>query len=403
MKPHGKTPSAGKLELADICPASAAYPQIGTIGLPAALGSAKHKFMERAAVQGQFTALEDMSDEAEIKAWAETVDVDRLLSRVIPWDWQVDELRTEVKFLMDWETGQSRIVGDFSNRGDDIAGVIDLMALPFARDDDVPIAADYKTGRQQPTYLTGPEENLQVRTYGKAATDFMASDEVDVKIIHIDEDGRDRVWSAKMMTIELHGFPAQLRSIMDRVIKARHKVENDELPTLVVGDHCTFCPALVSCPANNATAVAVIEQQEPIINRLLKGGKLTDTELVKAFRGLKVLNKIVDESNKAMRRVLDKRGPIATGDGQELYIQERSNSKLDTKVYIQSLVNADLDPDEFTHLLSISKSKIQANFGKETAKGILGYMKDNRGIKHAFPSRYPAQRKERKKKNVDGS
>ncbi len=403
MKPHDKTPSAGKLELAEICAGSAAYPQIGTIGLPAALGSAKHKFMERAARQGQDVAYDDLSDDAEIKEWAEMVKVDQVISKIIPWDWQVSELQTEVKFLMDWRTGQSKVVEDFSDRADHVAGIIDLMALPNMEDDGPPIAADYKTGRQQPTYLSGPEENLQVRTYGKAATDCVDAEEVIVKIVHLDEEGRERIWKAPMMTVELHGFPAQLRSIMDRVIKARHKVENDELPTLVVGEHCTFCPALVSCPANNATTVAVIEHKQPIIDRLLKGGQLSDGDIVKTFHALKVLNRITDEANKALRRVLDKRGPIPDGEGKEVYIQERSNTSINTEVYLDALVNAELEPHEFTHLLSISKSKINANFGKETCKRIFGYLKGNRGIKYGFPSRFAAQRKERKPKDGDGS
>ncbi len=403
MKPHGKTPSAGKLELAETCPGSAAYPQIGTIGLPAALGSAKHKFLQHAALNGQFTALDDLDDDATIKEWAELVKVDQMISRIVPWDWQVDELKTEVKFLMEWRTGKSWLVDNWDDRKDHIAGVIDLMALPLVEDDGPPVASDYKTGRQQPMYLSGPGENLQVRTYGKAATDCVDAEEVIVKIVHLDEDGRDRIWKAPMMTVELHGFPAQLRAIMDRVIKARHSVENGELPALVVGEHCTFCPAIDSCPATNAKAVAVLEQKDPIIKRLLKGEKLTNDEIVKTFHSLKVLSKIVDESGKALTRLLDKRGAIPTGDGKEVYIQERSQSRLVSKVFLDALANSGMEPREFFHLMSISKSKINANFGTETSKEILAYMKSNKGIKHAFPSRFASKRKERKPKDADGS
>lgn len=392
---NNKTPSAGKLELADTCPASFAIPHIGERSEPMDLGKAKHEFMEVAAIIGQPEALDALSEDAEIRAWCEAIDVDRIITRSLPFEWDIESIEVESRFIVDWRTGDARAVDEFPTYEEDdgMRCVIDLIG----HDGDDLGAADYKTGRQQPFFLKGPEEHLQVRGYGRALTSALKKERVQVAITHIDEDGKVRVQPAEMWAMELDGFNAQLRNIMNRVIKARHQLENDELPKFVVGDHCARCPAVNACPANAGRAIALVENRDPIVARLLKGEQLTGEEKLLAYSGYKALDGILEKVKKALTRLVDADGPFPDGEGKEIYIQERRTERIDPFSFMDELENQGKEPRKYGDALTVSKTKIESVLGKDDGKAMIKQLRETGGIKTGYPARFLAKRKERKK------
>jgi hypothetical protein len=286
-------PTASKLGLLEACPAAGALPAVWTEANDAMrAGTARHRFIERAAEIGRDAALDEVPADAPWREQCEALDLDTL-----------PRGEHEVAYAVDVATDTARRLGAWLGRAYDVSasevsGTADLIAAPSA---------------ERPRWLVvdfkGDEEvepagvNLQLGFFALCLARLHQVDEVDVAIVYLRHGGGMRWDRATLGPFDLEAVAERLRGIAARIAAASAVLAAGGTPDVSMGLHCRRCPALLACPAQTAAARALLAA--PPTNDAL--AQATHDEAGAAWVQVKVLGELADR----LRAVLGARAEVS--------------------------------------------------------------------------------------------
>lgn len=247
-------PSASGLSTGIECAAAYALPHVRTSSKYARRGTALHWYVHR-LLQGiaKAEALADVPLE-----WRETareIDVNLVGG-------DLRNPRTEEAFAYNIETGEARALGRLEHRAYPKLGpgwMYGTEDFGGIRIDDVNVTGDTKTG-----YLavTPAKENTQTQFHALVRHTLSGAPEVEGRIIHKRDGQRAYRDSATFTAFDLDGFADTLRDMRGRILHARAEVAIGTVPTVSMGEHCRYCPAATSCPAQVALARVMVAPED---------------------------------------------------------------------------------------------------------------------------------------------
>lgn len=300
--------SPSSLGRAAACIRSEAMPHVHSNSPLARKGTIAHKFLADCLEHGRDLAL-GMAENVDDIDWLSGIDVDRLPA----FDPQAYE--PEVAIAYDPIKRTARCVGKNLSREEarakaedhELVGIIDVLG---ATAEDA-VAHDYKTGWG---YVEPAEVNWQLRTYALFAARWLGKDGATYSVIRVRDNGQ--VWSdvAHMDELDLMAHEDALLNLLTKRLWARQTTKEgrwNELPPLVEGAHCRYCPALHVCPAK-VHAIRVIGTSGE--DTSLAQGPITEEQKRRAWHQLKLARKTLDRYD-AILRELARQEPIQLGDG----------------------------------------------------------------------------------------
>lgn len=235
--------TASQLDRAMACPASFALPAVSLPPSPESdRGTEIHRFLETAITHGREAALAEVSDDAPWRATCESVDLDPLTA-------EAERVECEVRFAYRPLADTARQLGGAYALGypavddEEIAGTVDLL---LTKPDGGVVVIDYKTGRR----TVHVAESGQMHLLGLAVARARGLSLVTVSVVHVTEDGALAFDEMLLGPDELDRIARAVRTAFARVRDAHAAVSGGRTPDVRVGDHCSFCPAFRSCPAN---------------------------------------------------------------------------------------------------------------------------------------------------------
>lgn len=245
--------TGSKLELAEQCIASAVLDGIETTSEAADNGSARHGFHYDVLTLGRPAALKRVPDQHRERC-------ERFNTEALPAG-QPGSWAGEVAFALNIDTGEARELGrnigrkyfEHGARLNDLVGSIDIVGMA---PDPAAIVIDLKTGW---TRVTRAQKNLQLLLAAVCAAKIYGTDMVRGAILYADEDGQPWWNTASWDAVDL--AEAEMRLVdLGRAIREARKLyfDGDTVtgevvkPRMVAGDHCKYCPAISTCPAQGA-------------------------------------------------------------------------------------------------------------------------------------------------------
>lgn len=272
------------------CPASAVLTRSGESTAPAEGGHS----------MADFLAATEKVDRAAALAAAPEADRE-FLSRI-----ELDELRlppgawaAEVTFVLDLETGTAFELGRKLGRGyaralgrpfksSEVVVTVDLVAL---RDDAV-VVMDDKRGWA--AHVPPVRRCWQVLTGGLAASLAYQRSSAHVGVARVMDDGVPKFDSALLDEMDLDLVLHELRQTRSKVERARALLAAGGNVETRWGDHCRYCPCLVSCPSHLNVLRELAQPGADLISQLPE----TDDELAFIYdkwkRGRAILEKLGD-------------------------------------------------------------------------------------------------------------
>lgn len=157
----------------------------------------------------------------------------------------LENVRPEVTFAWDPATGKARRLGmmldrDYSSaRPEEVCGTVDYLVV---RGDHV-VIGDWKAWAT--SNVTPSETNAQLAFGALCAAQVYGVKKAIVEIVGL-EDRRARVDRSELRYLELMRWDAEFRRILAGIPGS----------SASAGGHCTWCPALGACPANEQTLPA---------------------------------------------------------------------------------------------------------------------------------------------------
>lgn len=279
-------PTSSRVELAMKCAASWTLPHvIEDAGEPAERGTALHAYLADPA--------HDLAKvPEEWREAAQNVDVSR---------WPA--MAAEVAFSWDHETGEARELGRNIGRAyaksrlpTVFAGTADLVGVG----EDVVFVGDLKTGR---AVQSPPAEHGQLLMLALAAARAYGKAKARVALAHLTPDTGKVFWEhADLDAWDLDLVEQALRDLASSIEAARSAA----VPVVRSGEHCRYCPARFSCPAQ----VGLV--------RMLVGAPPEDLTTKTAAEAIALLVQ-VDETSKQLWKQLDalaREQPITLPDGR---------------------------------------------------------------------------------------
>lgn len=228
-------PSASGLHRAVVCIASTALPQVGSSSDAGTRGTSIHKFLETAGADRD-AALKAVP--ADYRPFCE------VLGDNLPLGAQYE---TEVGLCYDVETEKVRprtpeVGPNEIGMRIDVVGVIDGVGHVI----------DYKTGKG---WVPKAAVNWQLRVAALALARSRGLETVHASIIKLGDDGFAEWDTATFDSWDLATFAEDLRTLRRRIDAERELVQAKASPDklhLNMGEHCRYCPAFTSCPAQGA-------------------------------------------------------------------------------------------------------------------------------------------------------
>lgn len=288
-------PTASKLGLLATCPAAGALPAVWTEANAAMrAGTARHRYLQRAAEIGAAEALAEVPVDAPWRAQCEALEA------------SLDEVPVgehEIAYAYDVAADTARCLGPWLDRAYDvsateISGTADLVCPPSASRERW-LVVDWK-GEEE---VEAAADNLQLAFFAVCLARLHGVDEVDVAIGYLRHGGR--IWwdRATLGPFDLEAAAVRLQGIVRRLDAARAVVAAGQTPDVEMGLHCRRCPALLACPAQTAAARAMLDA--PPSNDALAQASAEDAGA--AWARVKVLTELADR----VRKVLTARAEVA--------------------------------------------------------------------------------------------
>jgi hypothetical protein len=300
------TPSAGPR--VERCLGSAVLPQADEEHEGTERGRALHGFMTALALgRTRAHALASVSED-----WRE--DAGRI---EVPED--ITSGRPEVGLALDVNAGTARALGEdmtreqvrAARRSDETGMLLDWVAIQ----DTTGVVRDWKFGWQED--LGPASEHLQVLVYGASTLLAWALEAVRCELWHWD----GVRWRVDAVTLD---FVAALevldrwKRLLGRASEARTAYEaRGVLPRLSVGKWCAWCPAQRRCPAQVASALAVLQQGDPASTAV----EMAPEQAGEAWERLRVLESWARARREDIERIAGMT-PLPLADGKVLRAQD---------------------------------------------------------------------------------
>lgn len=286
------------------CVGSVVLPHVRSRPGPAARrGTVIHKFLEDAATIGRVPALEKITDETT-----------RNLCGAIDISLFPEYLTPEVTFEYDALNSVGRVIHidkprDYPYTAHCFYGTADMVGV--SEDGKTVIILDVKTGQHLSDHAS---ENWQLRSLAVAAADAYKCTNARVTLAYIDKFGQVEFESADFTSLDLSDYAEELAWLDQCVVKASEDIASGYYIDLHVGDHCTWCPALLCCPAH-LDALKSLDADVAVTRGELEA--LAPETLGMLYDKLSTSKAILEsatDSIKAMAKV----APLDIGNGKQL-------------------------------------------------------------------------------------
>lgn len=188
-----------------------------------------------------------------------------------------------------------------------VVGTNDFEGLRF---DDVEVAADIKAGND----VTAAKDNPQVKFHARARQLVTGADRVEGRIVYVRPTGRVVTDWHVFTRLELDRYESELEEMQARVVAARALLASGVMPTVRSGDHCQYCPAVASCPAQAALARAMVTDIGDLAHLVMT---LTPEQAGHAWAKLERVYDVAKHVESGLR-MMALRSPLPLGDGREL-------------------------------------------------------------------------------------
>lgn len=240
MASEPRYPSGSRIGLAMKCVGSAVLPRVESLSVAADAGTAKHRFAARlVAGVDKETALSEVQE--EFREACDALDVS--------WLPLVSGCETEVTLAFSPSTGVSTRIGanlerDYSGAASgEMVATLDYFRVGDAQEPPSVFVADLKTGMIRPDAAS---TSWQLRTCALFAARLVRAECADIAIIWTPEGRKPVVDKAHLTHEDLVAIETQLCELASRI---DDEVTFGGTPQLRTGDHCKYCPAKLSCPA----------------------------------------------------------------------------------------------------------------------------------------------------------
>lgn len=314
MRTPRTLPTASGLQLAHACPASQALPVVDTSWRSGELGRDKHEALAGLLATPQATAHPEAS-----ASWVAGIDDPEF----------TDPLRgsfSEAAFAWDVASGKGRLLGFNLGRNYDVAPSEFAGAADYYRPEPGGVSVvDLKTGLGD---VPHPSRNAQLRFLALAAARWHGVESARVGILHAPEGQTPRWAWATLDAFELETVALELRTLAERIAKARRDVYEDTTPRLTVGEHCTYCPARHGCPARVAMAQRLAGEPEKVVLDLK--AMLTPETAALALARWQAARKALEEVGGALHAYASE-SPIPLGDGRVWGPRESKREVIDAE------------------------------------------------------------------------
>jgi len=172
------------------------------------------------------------------------------------------------------------------------------------------VVTDIKTGR----LVTACKDNPQMKFHAAALMLRHDVDEVEARIAYIGVGGEIEFDVHVFTRLEVDLFLDELRARRERIARANEAIRAGQPFHVQAGEHCTYCPALISCPHHHALAASMLGKLREAHERW---GTLTEEEkgaaTIHAYECRDLSERII-ESMKTMAQAT----PIDLGKGKVL-------------------------------------------------------------------------------------
>jgi hypothetical protein len=365
--------TASRLDLAATCPGSHALPWVGSVSDAATNGTEVHAFTERALLGDVAGALEMVPE--NLRHRCAEIDVPRLRAMFGP------DLRAEVKVAYDPIEDRAVEIEapgtrDYESAPEGwITGTIDALSL------DPVVVADWKSGK---SWHKRPRENWQIRFAAVAASRLSGNlDNGATGIVgKILDDGGLYPVADPFDEFDLDAAAVGLKAVATGVRQAQADVAASRLPRLVTGQHCRFCPAFASCPAQVGAAQAMV----PLSQRL---ATLTPAEAGELVPQVLAAEAAVAKAKEALQE-LARREPLPLPNGKVWVPLEQEATEIDPTHAVKALVAEGVP-------LAIAASSVTATISQDSIKAALKKAEAKRGTFARLMRRLEANGAARKK------
>lgn len=239
------------------CEASAALPQIVDANdedrEDRTRGSAMHKFLERVPEVGRETSIAE-ADEKH-RAFLESIELAKLADRL--------SLSREVAIAYNFVADTARVLTPVAPRAYEIDSTCEIaMTLDLVGvGDDAVYVGDYKSGH---AWLPAPEASYQLGAGALAVARLYRKSKAIIEYIRIRDDGSPRRFSAMLDVFGLDGVAMRLGELLADIPARRAAIAGGEVPDVVEGRWCRYCPARQHCPAKTALIRHVLSDPQPV-------------------------------------------------------------------------------------------------------------------------------------------
>jgi hypothetical protein len=323
-----ENPTGSVMTRAMKCPGSCVLPQVRTIGAaPQEMGNVIHAALEHANVNTlkEFSRStgKPYTREMAIEKMVETFPEHEQTIRGLPYD----ELKEELEMLPEVAIAYSVKRGgrllktkgrDYSKaRKDEYCMTIDLVFVGA----DFVVGFDWKSGLVK---LGAPKDSGQLMEAAVCLADIFKKSRAIIGHIYTRPD--ESVWRdvAELDVFDLQAFHSKMERLDGQLAAARARVKLNQAPDVTMGDHCRYCPATNSCPAQKSLAIELATGKIANYNT-----SLTRTQMGEAWEKTKILQALL---NKVKASIIAEaaREPVLLPDGKVLgQVTKKGNEKLD--------------------------------------------------------------------------
>jgi len=190
---------------------------------------------------------------------------------------------------------------------DEIVGTVDALRVV----DGCVEIVDWKTGATARSI--DPDRSQQLRWYSLAAARALGVERARPSIVALSESGYGTWHGRELDAFDLDEIRDELRDLLRRAPSA--------LP--VLGRHCRahYCPIVASCPAVLAQAKAVLRSVSTMATPTAE--PTTDDEARATRIAVRALEAALEKYDNAVKRYVDRNGPLDLGDGTSLAAVEQ--------------------------------------------------------------------------------
>lgn len=306
------------------CPASAVLQRNGEITYANVGGNVLAEFLAALDTVSRDEALAAAPEED--RPFLALVDVDALPAKP-------GTFAAEVAFAMRLDEGTAAEVGrkigrDYSGaiqrtlgrpRHDlEIVGTADVVAMAA----DAVVVLDHKRGHA--LHVPRARDTWQLRILALMASRAYGVSRAVVGIIRVLPDGTPRYDMAELDALDLDCIEHELGELATRIAVARKQVADwvvgFEPPTVTIGSHCRYCPAIDGCPRYRSLFSLVAHQTEETAEKWLPMAHAelaTDDQLATLYDRVKLAKKFLSRVEAALYTRAAQR-PIALHNGKFL-------------------------------------------------------------------------------------